>query len=132
MTRAGALILAAILTTLLAGCGGKGDDGSRKKLLVVVNAPFSRTPYLGQAMENGVRLAASEVNAGGIRVGGTTYDLKVLTMDSALSPARAVTNVRRAAADNAIAIVDEGTGLDGSWRSARGTAVGVVFQGGKG
>ena len=35
-----------------------------------MNAPFSRTPYLGRAIENGARLAAREVNANGIRVGG--------------------------------------------------------------
>ena len=58
--------------------------------------PFSRDAYLGQTIENGVRLAASEVNASGIRIDGTSYDLKVQTMDSALSPARAVANVRRA------------------------------------
>ena len=131
MTRVVPIALAAAVATLLAACGGTGQGKPRKQLLVVVNAPFSRTPYLGQAIENGVRLAASEVDAGGVRVGGTTYDLKVQTMDSALSPARAVANVRRAVSEHAIAIVDEGTGLDASWRSARGTAICVVFQGGK-
>ena len=58
------LILLA-LVTLLAGCGGSAQSGAHKQLLVVVNAPFSRTPYLGQTIENGVRLAAGEVNAAG-------------------------------------------------------------------
>ena len=103
----------------------------RKQLLVVVNAPFSRTPYLGQTIENGARLAASEVNASGLRVDGTTYDLKVQTKDSALSPARALANVRSAANEHAIAVVDEGTGIDASWRVAKGMPIGIVFQGGK-
>ena len=97
-----------------------------------VNAPFSRTPYLGRAIENGARLAAREVNANGIRVGGTTYNLKIETLDSGLSPARAVSNVRRAVGRHAVAIVDEGTGIDASWRVAAksGVPIGVVFEGG--
>ena len=107
------------LVALLAGCGSSTQSSPRKQLLVVVNAPFSRTPYLGQTIENGARLAASEVNAGGLRVDGTTYDLKVQTKDSALSPARALANVRSAANEHAIAVVDEGTGIDASWRVAK-------------
>ncbi|HEX4527393.1 MAG TPA: ABC transporter substrate-binding protein [Gaiellaceae bacterium] len=124
------LVLAS-LVVVLAGCGGSGQAGAHKQLLVVVNAPFSRTPYLGRTIENGVRLAASEVDASALRIGGTSYDLKVQTMDSALSPARALANVRRAAAEHAIAVVDEGTGIDASWRVARGMPICIVFQGGK-
>lgn len=128
--RGRSLALAA-LVAVLAGCGGSATSGSApKQLLVVVNAPFSRTPYLGQAIENGARLAESEVNAAGLRIGGTTYDLNVQTMDSALSPARAVANVRRAVDEHAIAVVDEGTGIDASWRVARGMPICIVFEGG--
>jgi branched-chain amino acid transport system substrate-binding protein len=121
----------ASLAVVLAGCSSSTQGGAHKRLLVVVNAPFSRTPYLGQTIENGVRLAASEVNASALRIGGTSYDLKVQTMDSALSPARALANVRRAAAEHAIAVVDEGTGIDASWRVARGMPICIVFEGGK-
>ena len=38
-----------------------------RTLTIAVNAPFSRTPYLGRAIENGARLAAREVNAKGIQ-----------------------------------------------------------------
>ena len=119
----------AALVIVLAGCGGSAQP--HKQLLVVVNAPFSRTPYLGQTIENGVRLAAGEVNATGLRVGRTHYDLKVQTMDSALSPAHALANVRRAAGEHAIAVVDEGTGINASWRVAHGMPIGIVFEGGK-
>jgi len=121
------------VAALLAGCGSS-LPAHRSTITIAVNAPFSRTPYLGRAIENGSRLAAREVNAKGIRVGGVTYDLKVETLDSALSPARAVTNVRRAVADHAVAIVDEGTGVDASWRIAAhaGVPIGVVFEGGEG
>jgi len=127
-----ALALAA-LALLLSACGGDKSSATRPTLLVVVNAPFTRTPYLGQAIESGVRLAASEQNQSGVPVGKTTYNLRVQTMDSALSPAQAVANMRRAVGEHAIAVVDEGTGIDASWRVAAPsrTPIGVVFEGGK-
>jgi ABC-type branched-subunit amino acid transport system substrate-binding protein len=115
---------------LLAGCGG--GTHTTKSLLVVVNAPFSKTPYLGRTIENGVRLASSEANAAGVHVGRQAYQLRVEVLDNALSPARAVANVRHAAAEHAVAIVDEGTGVDASWRAAHGIPICIVFQGGKG
>ncbi len=135
--RAVRLLLLLLPVAVLAGCGGSSTSSSgsdeHKPLVVMVNAPFSRTPYLGRTIENGARLAAREVNANGIRIGGTTYDLKIETLDSGLSPARAVANVRRAVGRHAVAIVDEGTGVDASWRVAAksGVPIGVVFEGGK-
>ena len=130
MSRALQIVLVA---ALLAGCGSSTPP-THRSLTIAVNAPFSRTPYLGRAIENGARLAAREVNANGIRVAGATYDLRIETLDSALSPARAVANVRRAVADHAVAIIDEGTGIDASWRVAAraGLPIGVVFEGGEG
>jgi len=125
------LVLAAVLA--LAGCGGTSTQSQRTPLTIVVNAPFSRSPYLGRTIENGARLAAREVNANGVRIGNTTYELRVRTLDTALSPARAVANMRRAVGQHAIAVVDEGTGMDASWRiaDAAGVPVGVVFEGGR-
>ncbi len=126
------IALAALLLALVpAGCGG-GSKQPRGSLVVVVNAPFSKTPYLGQAIEDGARLAASQLNATGVRVGGRLYGLRIETLDSALSPARAVANVRAAVDRHAVAVVDEGTGVDASWRAARDTPIGIVFQGGDG
>ncbi|HET7127808.1 MAG TPA: ABC transporter substrate-binding protein [Gaiellaceae bacterium] len=126
--------LLALVLPLLAACGhGGANHELTRHLLVVVNAPFSRTPYLGQAIENGTRLAAAQVNTVGITVGDTHYTLTVRTMDTGLSPARAVANVRRAVADGAVAIVDEGTGVDASWRIAarKGVPICIVFAGGR-
>src|SRR4029079_9344411 len=69
----------------------------------------------------------------GVRVGNDHYLLTVRTMDTGLSPARAVANLRRAVSDGAIAIVDEGTGVDASWRVAerRGVPICIVFAGGR-
>lgn len=129
--RVGRLLPLLLLAALLAGCGGS-KTGERKHLVVVVNAPFSKTPYLGRTIENGVKLAASEINAPGLKIGSDSYELDVQVMDNALSPARAVADVRRAVGRHAVAIVDEGTGVDASWRVARDTPIGIVFQGGNG
>jgi branched-chain amino acid transport system substrate-binding protein len=122
------ILLLAVL--VLIGCGS--SHAPHKQLLVVVDAPFSKTPYLGRTIENGARLAAAQVNATGLRINGTTYELRIRTMDNALSPARAVSNVRRAVSDHAVAIVEEGTGVDASWRVAHGTPLAIVFAGGAG
>jgi ABC-type branched-subunit amino acid transport system substrate-binding protein len=122
---------AIVAVLVLAGCGGSGS-ATTKTLTIVVNAPFSKTPYLGRTIENGVRLASSEANAAGVHVGRQAYQLRVEVLDNALSPARAVANVRHAAAEHAVAIVDEGTGVDASWRAAHGIPICIVFQGGTG
>jgi branched-chain amino acid transport system substrate-binding protein len=123
----------ALATVLLAGCGG-GSDDAHPTLLVAVNAPFSRTPYIGKTIDRGVSLAVDDVNArGGLNVGGSVHDLRVVRLDNALSPRRALQNVRRAVDDHAIAIVDEGTGVGASWRVAEQNSVpiGIVYQGGE-
>jgi branched-chain amino acid transport system substrate-binding protein len=125
----------ALVLALVAGCGGGADEQARERLVIVVNAPFSASPYVGDAIANGVRLGAATVNdRGGISAGGTTYTLDVRLVDNARSPRRAVQNVRRAVADGAIAVVDEGTGVDASWRVAASEDVPlcIVYQGGVG
>ena len=129
MRYARALLLLAL--TLLAGCGG-GDDDAVKTLTIAVNAPFSRSPYVGETIARGVELGASR--AGVIEAKDGRYRLEVRRLDNALSPRRAVRNVRRAVSDDVVAIVDEGTGVDASWRLAAGadTPVAVTYQGGIG
>jgi branched-chain amino acid transport system substrate-binding protein len=121
------------LVLLATGCGGS-DPKERKELLIVVNAPFSASPYVGDAIANGARLAANTQNEGGIVAGDTTYTLRVRLLDNGRSPSRAVKNVRQAIADGAVAIVDEGTGIDASWRLAEDAHVpiGIAYQGGGG
>jgi branched-chain amino acid transport system substrate-binding protein len=127
----GAKALVLVALTLLAGCGG-GDDDSVRTLTIVVNAPFSRSPYVGETVARGVELGASR--AGVIETEDGRYRLEVRRMDNALSPRRAVRNVRRAVEDGAVAIVDEGTGVDASWRIARDSdiPVAITYQGGVG
>ena len=131
----GLIALTAVAALVAAGCGGgSGSSGGRKSLLVVVNAPFSRTPYVGTTIDRGVSLAVRDIHVrGGIPVGGTSYDLRVKRLDDALSPRQALRNVKRAVDDGAIAIVDEGTGIDATWKVANraGIPVGIVYQGGE-
>ncbi|HVM11729.1 MAG TPA: ABC transporter substrate-binding protein, partial [Actinomycetota bacterium] len=128
-------LLPVALALSLASCGGGAPAGLPTELTVVVNAPFSAAPWVADAIERGTRLAAEEINAdGGIETAGERYTLAVRTMDTGLSPQRAVENVRTAVADGVLAIVDEGTGVDASWEVARDAdlPIGIVFQGGMG
>ena len=129
MRPAKALLL--VVLSLVAGCGG-GDDDAVKTLTIAVNAPFSRSPYVGETIARGVELGASR--AGVIDTKDGRYRLEVRRLDNALSPRRAVRNVRRAVTDDVVAIVDEGTGVDASWRLAEGADIplAVTYQGGVG
>jgi ABC-type branched-subunit amino acid transport system substrate-binding protein len=99
---------------------------------VVVNAPFSRSTYIGDTIARGAELAANQ--AGVIETKDGNYRLRIRRLDNALSPRRAVANVRRAVADGAIAVVDEGTGVDASWEIAERSdlPIGITYQGGRG
>jgi branched-chain amino acid transport system substrate-binding protein len=124
--------LALVALSLLAGCAGEDDDDSVKTLTIAVNAPFSRSPYVGDTIARGVELGAGRV--GEIQTKDGRYRLEVRRLDNALSPRRAVRNVRRAVADDVVAIVDEGTGVDASWRIAHdaNVPVAITYQGGIG
>jgi ABC-type branched-subunit amino acid transport system substrate-binding protein len=128
-----------LLAGATAGCGGDSSSAPAKTITVVVNAPFTQTPHVGKTIERGVRLAIQDATGGaplrqGVLIGGTTYRIRLLTLDNALSPARALANVRRAVSEDAVAIVDEGTGINASWTVARKEQipVGIVYQGGVG
>jgi branched-chain amino acid transport system substrate-binding protein len=126
------LLLALAVGLAATGCGGGKRKGT---ILIVVNAPFSQTPYVGDTIAHGVSLAANQINVGGgIPIGNASYRIRVQRRDNALSARRALDNARRAVADGATAIVDDGTGIDASWRVAREADVPicVVYQGGLG
>ncbi len=125
-------VLVVVLVLALAGCGGSAKKPGGT-LLIAVDAPFSRSPYVGETIANGIQLAVDELNAGGgIVTKDTVYTLKVKRYDNALSPRQALANARRAIADGAIAIVDDGTGVDAAWRVANEAHVpiGITYDGG--
>jgi ABC-type branched-subunit amino acid transport system substrate-binding protein len=129
--RAVVIVLAALLST---ACGGSGGTEAGEPLVVYVNAPFSGTPFVGETIARGAELGAQEVNGRGLNVGGKSYVLKIKRLDNRLSPQSAVANVRRAIGDDAVAVVDEGTGVDASWRIAADAdlPIGITYQGGIG
>jgi branched-chain amino acid transport system substrate-binding protein len=98
----------------------------------VVNAPFSRSTYIGDTIARGAELATNQ--AGVIETKDGNYRLRIRRLDNALSPRRAVANVRSGVADGAIAVVDEGTGVDASWEIAERSdlPIGITYQGGRG
>jgi len=122
------------LLVVLALCGCGGSKNESETLVIAVDAPFSRSPYIGQTIARGVELAVSEINVGGIPGSNTNYTLKVKRYDNALSPRKALGNVRRAIRDGAVAIVDDGTGVDASWRLARDEKIPIciTYDGGSG
>jgi branched-chain amino acid transport system substrate-binding protein len=122
-----ALLLA--LCALVPACGGNDSKGSDRTLLIAINAPFSRTPYVGQTIADGAQLAADEAR---IETDGGTFRFRIKRYDTGLSARRGVANVRRAIADGAVAIVDEGTGINASWRLARDAdrPICITYQGG--
>jgi branched-chain amino acid transport system substrate-binding protein len=123
-----------LLVLVLALCGCGGTKKPSRTLVIAVDAPFSRSPYIGQTIARGVELAVGEINVAGVPASSGTYTLKVKRYDNALSPRKALGNVRRAIDDGAIVIVDDGTGVDASWRIARDAHVPicVTYDGGSG
>jgi branched-chain amino acid transport system substrate-binding protein len=129
----GLIIVVAALA--LAACGGSdGSDEGAKRLVVYVNAPFTGASYVGETIARGAELGAREVNSDGLNVGGESYVLATKRVDSGLSPQAAVENVRRAVEADAVGVIDEGTGVNASWRIARdaGVPVCITYQGGIG
>jgi len=127
-----AATLALVLLALAAGCGGSG--GGRGTITIVVDAPFSRSPYIGDTVANGVRLAADQLNAQGLSAAGKAYRIRVVRLDNALSPGRAVANTRNALRRHAVAIVTDGTGVDATWKLAnqQHVPICITYQGGTG
>ena len=108
---------------MLAGCGGSKG----KTVVIAVDAPFSRDPYIASTIANGVRLAAAPLGV----ERGDVANFKVVTYDNAGSSSRAVANIRRAVARHAVAVVSDGTGVDAGWRIAAGAHVpiGILYDG---
>ena len=127
------LLFVVALCAVLAGCSNdkSADSTKTKTVTIAVNAPFSKTPYVGQTIADGAELAASKAS---VEANGVKYRFRIKRYDTGLSPSAAVRNVRKAIADGAVAIVDEGTGVDASWQIARDKDVplAVTYQGGEG
>ncbi|MCA1834045.1 MAG: ABC transporter substrate-binding protein [Actinomycetota bacterium] len=117
---------------LTGACNGSPGPASGNAI-VVINAPVSRAGALAHQMERGAQLAVAEINAaGGVHVGASRVRLETRTLDSRQSPEQSTVNIREAIRLGAVAVVDEGTGVNASWQIARdaGMPIGIVYQGG--
>ena len=101
------------------------DDRRQRALLAHAAARGVDRARGGARLRRGERLGVirrSQAVQAGAFAGWTTHS----------RPARAARNVRTAVKDGALAIVDEGTGVDASWRIANSASVpiGIAYQGG--
>ncbi len=85
-----------------AACGG--GTGSSQEALIVVSAPLTAQPWVGEFLEKGAKLAAQQVNAGKGR------KLTVRVLDNGGSPQTAAANAREAVSSGAIALITDGVG----------------------
>jgi ABC-type branched-subunit amino acid transport system substrate-binding protein len=120
-----------VLCCLAFACGESESKSAEKTLLIAVNAPFSQTPFVGETIADGAGLAAANRV---VKTKEGTYRLRIKRYDTGLSAQTAVANVRRAVAEGAVAIIDEGTGINASWRIAADAdrPIGITYQGGVG
>ncbi len=117
-----ALALAVVL--LVPAC--TSDPPASDEALIVVSAPLTSQPWIGDFVRRGAELAAEEVSADG----GRRYRVEVL--DNAGSPQQAVANARQAVADKAVALITDGVGAVAvsDVTDPASLPVFVVFEGG--
>lgn len=96
-------LLSLVLTGSGAGCGA-GSAGSPGEALVVVSAPLTAEPWIGQFLVRGAQLAAAQIDAGPGR------HVRVEVLDNAGSAQAAAANARRAVDEGAVALVTDGIG----------------------
>lgn len=121
--------VAALLTAApAAACGGQ-QAGPRGTATIVLNVPESSLPFVAKFTQQGAQLAADQINAkGGVRVGGRAYDLRLVTLDNALSPTTSLANMGRAAADHAVAVIDDGYTAGATFRAAQDAGLPVLVD----
>jgi ABC-type branched-subunit amino acid transport system substrate-binding protein len=94
---------------LSAACSGSESSRSGSTYTIVVSAPLTTQPWVGQFVERGARLAVEEINADG-GIGDVHRKLRLVVVDDASSPRTALANARRAVRDNAAAFITSGVG----------------------
>ena len=99
-----AFVVIVVAAILMSACSSGAKKATLGRALIVVNAPFASVPSVAEPIARGVELAVGQLNANGWR-------LEVERLDSGGSATTAAANVRKAIADGAVAVVDEGTGV---------------------
>jgi branched-chain amino acid transport system substrate-binding protein len=102
--------LFAIASLMIAGCGGGGSPAASTKAGVVTLGSIEHLTgsfgVRGTMSSQSVQLAADEINkAGGFKVGGTTYKLKVVSMDGKTDANTSVADATGLIRDDGINII---------------------------
>jgi ABC-type branched-subunit amino acid transport system substrate-binding protein len=121
------VLAALVCAVLMAACSSGSDGSSGKEALVVVSAPLTAQPWIGEYMEKGARLAAKQVNAAdGARV-------RIEVLDNGGSAQRAADNARTAVSKHAVALIVDGVGSEAvaAVTDPARLAVFIVFEGGE-
>jgi ABC-type branched-subunit amino acid transport system substrate-binding protein len=91
----------------LAACsGGSGSGGGAGDALVVVSAPLTSQPWIGEFLDRGARLAAEQVATEKGR------HIRVEVLDNGGSAQTAAANARRAVQEGAVALITDGVGAE--------------------
>ena len=88
----------------LAACGSGGGKGDAADALVVVSAPLTAQPWVGQFLERGARLAAKQIATEKGR------HIRVEVLDNGGSAQTAAANARQAVSEGAVALITDGVG----------------------
>ncbi len=90
----------------LAACGGGSGSGATPDALIVVSAPLTAQPWVGEFLEKGAKLAAKQVAVGKGR------HIRVEVLDNGGSAQTAAANARRAVQEGAVALLTDGVGAE--------------------
>src|SRR5436190_11523709 len=94
----------------IAACGGSsgGPSHDAAPYTIVVAAPLTSQPWVGQSVQRGAQLAVDEINAdGGV---GDDHRRLELSVSDAGTPREAVAAARDAVAEHAAAFITDGIG----------------------
>ena len=92
-----------LVLVLLTACTG-GAQAPRGDALVVVSAPLTASPWIGEFLDKGARLAVTQVNKGNGR------HLRLQVLDNGGSAQTAVAHARKAVEEDAVAFITDGVG----------------------
>jgi ABC-type branched-subunit amino acid transport system substrate-binding protein len=90
---------------LVAACSSTGA-GKAGDALVVVSAPLTAQPWIGEFLEKGAKLAAKQV------AGEKGRHIRVEVLDNGGSAQTAAANARRAVQEGAVALITDGVGAE--------------------
>jgi ABC-type branched-subunit amino acid transport system substrate-binding protein len=98
--------VAVACSLLLAACSGSSGGTSAKEALIVVSAPLTTQPWIGEFLSKGARLAAKQVDAGHGR------HVRIEVLDNGGSAQTAAANARQAVQEGAVALITDGVGAE--------------------